>query len=68
MEGYRTIETIGCFSSTYWNIVHGAKPGEIVDDLEGMQAMRYLGYNMAAYLKKEPDVKSEKRVFTNFVR
>ena len=65
---YFTINQMPVISSTYWNIAHGAEIGEVVEDLEGMQTMRYLGYNMAAYLKKEADVKSEKRVFTNFVR
>jgi len=65
---YFTINQMPVISSTYWNIAHGAEIGEVVEDLEGMQTMRYLGYNMAAYLKKESDVKFEKRVFTNFVR
>lgn len=63
-------------TSQYWNMVHGAKPEEVKQDLEGMQIMRTLGRNMAFFLKckevglnngvKMPDV--EPPVFTNFIR
>ncbi|MGD9939188.1 MAG: flavodoxin family protein [Clostridia bacterium] len=38
-------------TSNYWNVIHGAKPGEAVQDLEGVQLMRVLGKNMAWLLK-----------------
>lgn len=38
-------------SSRYWNIVHGTKPEEVKQDLEGMQTMRFLARNMAYILK-----------------
>jgi multimeric flavodoxin WrbA len=38
-------------TSNYWNVIHGAKPGEAVQDLEGVQLMRILGKNMAWLLK-----------------
>lgn len=63
-------------TSQYWNIVHGAKPEEVKQDLEGMQIMRTLGRNMAFFLKcKEAGIKAgvkllevEPTVFTNFIR
>ena len=63
-------------SSQYWNMVHGAKPEEVNQDLEGLQTMRTLARNMAFFLKcKEVGLKSgvalpeqEDSIFTNFVR
>ena len=63
-------------TSQYLNMVHGAKPEEVKQDLEGMQIMRTLGRNMAFFLKcKEAGIKAgvkllevEPTVFTNFIR
>ena len=63
-------------TSQYWNMVHGAKPEEVKQDLEGMQIMRTLGKNMAFFLKcKEAGMKAgiklpevETTVFTNIIR
>lgn len=63
-------------TSQYWNMVHGAKPEEVKQDLEGMQIMRTLGRNMAFFLKcKGAGIKAgvkllevEPTVFTNFIR
>ena len=64
-------------SSSYWNEVHGHKPSEVVQDLEGMQTMRNLGKNMAWLLKcidagRENGVKDPERPakpdMTNFIR
>ena len=38
-------------TSRYWNMVHGNKPEEVMQDKEGMQIMRTLGNNMAWLLK-----------------
>ena len=38
-------------SSSYWNMVHGGRPEEVLQDKEGMQIMRNLGRNMAWLLK-----------------
>lgn len=62
-------------TSRYWNIVHGATPDQVKQDLEGMQVMRILGNNMAYFLKcKEmgeklgiPEPAKETPVFTNFI-
>lgn len=63
-------------TSQYWNMVHGAKPEEVKQDLEGMQIIRSLGRNMAFFLKcKEAGIKAgvklpevEPTVLTNFIR
>lgn len=38
-------------TSSYWNMVHGNTPEEVMQDLEGMQTMRNIGSNMAWMLK-----------------
>ena len=62
-------------SSTYWNIIHGAKPGEAEQDAEGIRTMRNLAKNMvflmnAIAAEKEASglPEPEKKVFTNFIR
>lgn len=37
--------------SQYWSIAHGTDPGEVAQDLEGMQTMRQLALNMAFMIK-----------------
>lgn len=37
--------------STYWNMVYGQMPGDVVKDEEGMNNMQNLGQNMAFLLK-----------------
>jgi multimeric flavodoxin WrbA len=37
--------------SQYWGIAHGTDPGEVTQDLEGMQTMRQLAHNMAFLIK-----------------
>ena len=62
--------------SQYWNMVHGSKPEEVRQDLEGMQTMRTLALNMAWMLKcfeagKKAGIalpKYESPVRTNFIR
>ena len=62
-------------TSNYWNVIHGAKPGEAVKDEEGVQIMRVLGRNMAWLLKlvengkgRVAEPEKEPKVFMNFVR
>lgn len=73
---YFTISNMPVVSSKYWNQVHGNKPEEVKQDLEGMQVMRQLGRNMAWLLKcieagKNAGVElpeHEAAVKTNFIR
>ena len=62
-------------TSDYWGAVHGADPGEVQRDTEGMEVAAKLGRNMAWTVKalaaaKEtlPPPESHKRTFTNFIR
>lgn len=51
LNKYFTISSMPIVSSKYWNIVHGGKPEEVRQDLEGMQVLRELADNMAWLLK-----------------
>lgn len=62
-------------TSNYWNVIHGTKPGEVVQDEEGKQIMRTLGRNLAWLLQlvehgrgsvAEPE--REGKIYTNFIR
>jgi hypothetical protein len=62
-------------SSQYWNSVHGGRPGEAIQDEEGLQTMRTLARNMAFLIKSIALGKEryglpekEKRCATNFIR
>lgn len=73
---YFTISQMPIISSRYWNMVHGNTPAEVEQDLEGMQVMRFLGRNMAYFLKcieagrkaGVPLPREEGRIATNFIR
>lgn len=61
--------------ANYWNVIHGTRPGDTVQDAEGEQIMRTLGRNMAWVLKLVehgratiPAPEKERKVMTNFVR
>ena len=75
LNKYFTISAMPVASSTYWNQIHGGKPGEAAQDAEGIRTMRNLAKNMVFLMKSialgkdsvglpEP----EKKVFTNFIR
>ena len=51
LNKYFTIAEMPVVSSSYWNMVHGSKPEDVLQDLEGLQVMRNLGRNMAWLLK-----------------
>ena len=62
-------------SSNYWNVIHGAKPEEVNEDIEGTQIMRVLGKNMAWTMKiiehgksVIPPPEMEKKSYMNFIR
>jgi multimeric flavodoxin WrbA len=61
--------------ANYWNVIHGTRPGDTVNDGEGEQIMRTLGRNMAWLLQlidhgraALPAPACERKIFTNFVR
>ncbi len=76
LSKYLTINNMPVVSSQYWNMVHGASPGDVRQDQEGMQTMRSLGQNMAWLLRcieagKQAGInrpEHEQRVWTNFIR
>ena len=71
-----TISNMPVVSSSYWNMVHGSTPEDVLKDEEGMQTMRTLGKNMAWLLKcielgKENGVTApapEAKIKTNFIK
>lgn len=62
--------------STYWNMVHGSTPDEVIQDKMGMQLMRTLGRNMAWLIRAiECSNKNgidypidERPIYTGFIR
>ncbi|MGI5893787.1 MAG: flavodoxin family protein [Candidatus Merdivicinus sp.] len=71
-----TINEMPVVSSTYWNMVHGNSPAEVLQDQEGLQTMRNAARNLAWLLKcieagkqagiLPPQAESGNR--TNFIR
>ncbi len=62
-------------TGNYWNIIHGARPGEVLEDVEGMQTLRRLSLNMAWLLKLVdhgrrmiPEPEREPKTPMNFIR
>jgi multimeric flavodoxin WrbA len=61
-------------TSNYWNVIHGRAPGEVLQDLEGVQIMRVLGKNMAWLMKlvehgkvAVPPPEREQKTFFSFI-
>ena len=60
-------------TSDYWNAVHGAEKGEVMQDTEGVEVIEKLGRNIAWMLKVidkagiEPP-ETGHRTMTNFIR
>ena len=75
LNKYFTISGMPVASSQYWNSVHGGRPGEAIQDEEGLQTMRTLARNMAFLMKSIALGKEryglperEKSTATNFIR
>lgn len=51
LQKYFTISQMPVVSSTYWPMVHGNTPEEVLQDEEGLQTMRNLARNMAWMLQ-----------------
>ena len=61
-------------TSNYWNVIHGTRPGEALQDEEGVQIMRVLGKNMAWLMNLVENGKTtvteperEDKIFMNFI-
>lgn len=75
LNKYFTISGMPLASSQYWNSVHGATPGQVEQDAEGLQTMRTLARNMSFLMKsialgkeKYGLPEKEKGQYTNFIR
>jgi len=75
LNKYFTISSMPVAASTYWNQIHGGKPGDAAQDTEGIRTMRNLAKNMVFLMrsiamgKKEIGLpEPEPKVFTNFIR
>ena len=51
LNKYFTIREMPVISSRYWNMIHGSKPEEVKQDIEGLQTLRILARNMAWFLR-----------------
>jgi len=76
LQKYFTISQMPVVPSTYWPMVHGYTPEDVLQDEEGIQTMRNLAANMAWMLKCieagkaagiEPPI-AETEARTNFIR
>ncbi|MDF2942847.1 MAG: hypothetical protein K0S01_1705 [Herbinix sp.] len=75
LNNYFLISEMMVAPSFYWNAVHGAAPGEVFEDAEGISGLKNLANNMAWMLNiKEyskdsyPVPEPVERAWTNFVR
>ena len=75
LNKYFTISGMPVASGQYWNSVHGRSPGEVKEDLEGLQGIRTLARNMTFLMKcialgkeKFGLPEKEKPIMTSFVR
>ena len=75
LNKYFTISNMPVASGSYWNIIHGGKPMEAEQDLEGIRTVRNAAKNMTFLMKSIALGKEsvglpvpEKKVFTNFIR
>ena len=76
MQKYFTISRMPLVPSTYWPMVHGFKPEDIPQDIEGMQTLRNAARNLVWLLRcieagRQSGIrppKPEPGVFTNFIR
>ena len=76
LQKYFTISQMPVVSSTYWTMVHGKEPEDVLKDAEGLQTIRNLAANMAWMLRcieagksvgiQPPQVESGAR--TNFIQ
>ena len=75
LNKYFTISGMPVASSHYWNMIHGARPGEAAEDAEGIITMRNLAKNMTFLIKSIALGKEtfglpqyDTRQATNFIR
>ena len=75
---HQLLATMDCMemvlvTADYWGVAHGAEPGEVMGDTEGLDVAAQLGRNMAWMVKvlaesKVPVPERGHRTMTNFIR
>ena len=75
---HQLLATMDCMemvlvTADYWGVAHGAEPGEVMGDTEGLDVAAQLGRNMAWMVKvlaesKVPVPERGHRAMTNFIR
>lgn len=75
LDKYFTISQMPVASSCYWNMIHGAKPGEAAQDPEGIRTVRTLAKNVSFLIRAIAAEKTaqglpqpEPKAYTNFIR
>ena len=75
LNKYFTISNMPVASGSYWNMIHGGKPVEAAQDLEGIRTVRNATKNMTFLMRSIAMGKEtiglpepEPKVFTNFIR
>lgn len=75
LNKYFSISQMPIAASTYWNQIHGGRPGEAALDPEGIRTMRNLAKNMVFLMEsialgkeKTGLPEPESAVYTNFIR
>ena len=75
LNKYFTISEMPVASSCYWNGIHGAVPGDVMQDAEGLRVARTLAKNMVFLMRSIELGKKvyglperEPKAFTNFIR
>ena len=75
LNKYFTISGMPIAPSQYWGIAHGARPGEVEQDAEGLQTARTMATNMLFLMRsialgkeKYGLPEKEKGAWTNFIR
>lgn len=76
LQKYFTISQMPVVTSTYWTMVHGKQPEDVLKDEEGLQTMRNLAFNMVWMLRcieagKAAGIQPPQEEFgarTNFIR
>jgi multimeric flavodoxin WrbA len=73
--GYMDAMEMVIVTSDYWGAVHGADPGEVQQDIEGLEVVAKLARNIAWTVKVIDAAKGKidppgthPRTFTNFIR
>lgn len=75
LNAYFQISEMPIATSFYWNVAHGAKPGEVLMDAEAVSTIEQMALNMAWLLKMKQETKDKvplpektKKERMNFIR